>query len=201
MPSSKSWKTHCKRGHEFAPTNTGIDRRGRRYCKICKADRQRAWQSANRERMAELQREWRAANPEIAKAIARRAAAKQRAKPGHKAKAHAYYDSNRDRFAALNRRWKAENPERVRVHTARRRARKKNAPLVEDVDRFAIYDRDGGRCHICGRNVSRSRFVLDHLVPLSRGGEHSARNVATAHPRCNGRRHAGVLPAQLRLVG
>lgn len=28
-------KTHCKRGHEFTPENTGRDHRGDRYCKKC----------------------------------------------------------------------------------------------------------------------------------------------------------------------
>lgn len=96
--------------------------------------------------------------------------------------------------------WKA-NPDKAKEMNNRRRARIKGAPVVEKIDRQKIYDRDGGRCHICARHVSRSRFVLDHLVPLARGGEHSSRNLATAHSRCNNRRGAGYLPAQLRLVG
>ena len=29
-------KTHCKRGHEFTPENTGVDASGGRYCRTCK---------------------------------------------------------------------------------------------------------------------------------------------------------------------
>ena len=31
-----SRKTHCIRDHEFTPANTGLDRRGNRYCKSCR---------------------------------------------------------------------------------------------------------------------------------------------------------------------
>lgn len=37
-------KTHCKHGHSFDDTNTGIDGRGRRYCKLCARDRRRKHQ-------------------------------------------------------------------------------------------------------------------------------------------------------------
>jgi 5-methylcytosine-specific restriction endonuclease McrA len=32
--------------------------------------------------------------------------------------------------------------------------------------------------------------TLDHLMPVSRGGEHSYRNVGTAHRGCNSRKGA-----------
>lgn len=60
--------------------------------------------------------------------------------------------------------------------------------------------RDGWRCHICGRKVRRDEASIDHLVPLSHGGEHSLLNVALAHVRCNGIR-SDRGQAQLRLLG
>lgn len=69
-----------------------------------------------------------------------------------------------------------------------------------------IYERDGYRCHICGRVAKRRAVVpnplaptIDHLVPLSAGGADAPINVATAHFECNWRRGAGGA-AQLRLV-
>lgn len=64
------------------------------------------------------------------------------------------------------------------------RARKASA-TVEDVDRAVVWARDGGRCHICGKVCNQDKWHLDHIVPLSRGGEHSYRNVAVSHPFCN----------------
>lgn len=111
-----------------------------------------------------------------------------------------YRAENRDFVAFAMRRWQLAHPERLREIDANRRARKLDA-WVEDVDRLVVYERDGGRCHICGESVERKGFHLDHLVPLSCGGEHSYRNVALAHPKCNMSRGAGRIPAQLLLLG
>lgn len=69
-----------------------------------------------------------------------------------------------------------------------------------------VAERDGWRCHLCGRAVVDRPWsgrpldaTLDHLVPVSDGGAHTMDNVALAHRRCNQRR--GVTgPAQLRLI-
>jgi hypothetical protein len=61
--------------------------------------------------------------------------------------------------------------------------------------------RDGWRCHICTRSVTREQASADHLVPFSDGGDGSALNIRLAHRVCNSRRGSGRLPAQLLLVG
>lgn len=60
------------------------------------------------------------------------------------------------------------------------------------VSRIAIYQRDDWTCHICGDPVDRDAVVpdlaapvLDHVVPLARGGSHSEANLMTAHFYCN----------------
>jgi 5-methylcytosine-specific restriction endonuclease McrA len=60
------------------------------------------------------------------------------------------------------------------------------------VNRIAIYQRDDWTCHICGDPVDRDAVVpdlaapvLDHVVPLARGGTHSEGNLKTAHFYCN----------------
>lgn len=63
-----------------------------------------------------------------------------------------------------------------------------------------IAERDGWRCHLCGRRVSRKNWSIDHLIPLSERGEHLRSNVALAHANCNTVRNVGGA-AQLRLVG
>lgn len=90
---------------------------------------------------------------------------------------------------------------RYRKAAALYKARKRGALITEVIHPFSIYDRDHGRCHICHWPVSRKKFHLDHLIPISLGGNHTAVNVAIAHPRCNLRRGAGRTPAQLRLLG
>ncbi len=47
--------------------------------------------------------------------------------------------------------------------------------------RRAILARDGGRCVYCGASAA----TIDHVVPRSRGGQHSWDNVVSACHRCN----------------
>lgn len=67
------------------------------------------------------------------------------------------------------------------------------AAIIEPVDPFVVFERDGWRCKICGRKTDPGRRgtsdplapELDHIMPLSRGGEHSYRNTQCSCRRCN----------------
>jgi len=72
-----------------------------------------------------------------------------------------------------------------------RRARLLNA-FVETVRIEVLFDRDRGRCQLCGKKLNDKRVVphpmavtLDHIIPLSKGGEHSYRNTQLACYSCN----------------
>lgn len=84
-------------------------------------------------------------------------------------------------------------------------ARRRSAQLRGSIGRAdslnleQIAQRDSHRCHICQNFVKASERSLDHLIPVSKGGEHIQSNVALAHRSCNSRRGAGCLPAQLRM--
>jgi hypothetical protein len=80
---------------------------------------------------------------------------------------------------------------------------------VEDVDLAVLHARDGGRCGICRRPVSLGPHAkrhplmpsIDHVLPVSQGGEHSYANTRLTHYRCNlsrGNRGGGE---QLALLG
>lgn len=93
-----------------------------------------------------------------------------------------------------------------RLRCARRRAATA-AQLLEVVDPDVVLERDGWRCHLCGGKIRRRLSglhrlgpTIDHLVPLSQGGEHSYANVAAAHRACNSARGTGG-SVQLALVG
>lgn len=96
----------------------------------------------------------------------------------------------------------------------RRRKRRHRARLrsvrTEDYRSADIFERDGWRCHLCKRLVSRSKVVphplapvVDHLVPIAKGGDDVQANIACAHFLCNslkGDRTFGN-GDQLRLIG
>jgi len=120
-----------------------------------------------------------------------------------------YRDANRERIHATQAKYRVANADKIRAYHAKhnwryrseRRARERNAHRVERFDRAEIIERDGQRCHLCGKRVPLKDIHLDHLVPLSKGGAHAPDNIAVAHSTCNLRRHAGKTPAQLRLIG
>jgi hypothetical protein len=82
----------------------------------------------------------------------------------------------------------------------RKRRRALRGQASERVDLKQVAMRDGWRCHICKRKVSRKTWSLDHLIPVSYGGAHAYSNVALAHHRCNSLR-SNTGAAQLLLVG
>lgn len=73
------------------------------------------------------------------------------------------------------------------VHSKRRQLREQAATPAdnEGIDRLAIYDIRNGLCNICGLPVPIDDFELDHVIPLTANGSHTADNLAPAHPSCN----------------
>lgn len=119
-------------------------------------------------------------------------------KTARQRQAREWYAANKTRVkAARERRREAYNL--YSREYARRRDARKRANGFERVDYDRIKTRDGMICHICGRRATAKTLSFDHLIPISKGGPHTEDNIAVAHLRCNQRRGAGRLPAQLRL--
>jgi hypothetical protein len=79
--------------------------------------------------------------------------------------------------------------------TAASRARSAGAPVIEVFDRVEIFERDNWICYLCNEPVDRmagpfdpSYPTVDHVKPLSQGGEHSRVNAKTACFACNSAR-------------
>lgn len=49
-------------------------------------------------------------------------------------------------------------------------------------------------CWICGEPVAREAATLEHIRPLSEGGNSHLDNLAISHDRCNHKRHAKAGP-------
>jgi len=74
----------------------------------------------------------------------------------------------------------------------RRRARRAAIKAGERFKRTEIFERDRYRCQIClGPCDPKARFpqpltaTIDHIVPLTSGGDHTKANCQTAHFVCN----------------
>ena len=94
--------------------------------------------------------------------------------------------------AASNRRRTADG--RKAEHSALRRAMERGAK-VQGGRRTQVLERDQWMCHLCDKPTNREATypapdypVIDHVIPLARGGEHGPSNWRTAHNRCNSQR-------------
>lgn len=77
-----------------------------------------------------------------------------------------------------------KDPEPFKDAAVKRKAKVKGAK-VETVTRRKIRERDNGMCQICLLPVTYEDMHLDHVVPISKGGEHSYANTQTTHATCN----------------
>src|SRR5690606_14803487 len=77
----------------------------------------------------------------------------------------------------------------------------------EPVNVLLVFERDGWRCQICGKDTPQSRRgtnysnapELDHRIPISKGGPHTYDNVQCACRECNGRKSNRTEEGQINM--
>ena len=136
-----------------------------------------------------MSRAWRIANPEAAKKD-------KRGPKEWREKMRRYRATHRDQWDAYMKDWLSRNAERNRHYARNRRALINKAPghhTVADVQ--AQRTRQRGRCYWCGVKVGR-HYHVDHVIPLSKGGDNGPGNIVIACPPCNWHKHAR-LPSEV----
>lgn len=119
------------------------------------------------------------------------------------------YWNNREKELARQEKWRAENDrseynsewgkanrDKRRESTRRRKALLKGATVIEPFTKQEVWERDNGRCGICLEMADESDWHLDHVIPLSKGGQHTLANVQVSHPVCNLRKKDKILPIE-----
>ncbi len=100
-------------------------------------------------------------------------------------------------------RYRAEFDRRARVqsNTSRNVRRVIGDAVVEQFDPHEVFDRDGWFCQLCGEEVDAFLLYpngrsasLDHVRPVSHGGDHTQENTQLAHLECNLRKQATWWP-------
>lgn len=127
-----------------------------------------AYYRSNKERIDERVRRWQAANRD--RVVASRGRSYQRNRDVLRARSRAYYESRREDQCAKARARNRRNgyrcdPELRREASARRRARIRGNQ-TERIDRRFVYERDQGKCHLCGGAVDPDCWQLEYIIPI-----------------------------------
>lgn len=122
---------------------------------------------------------------------------KYREKNKEKAKHYAkqYYIDNKEKMRSYMRDYTIKNRAKLSPMWQRNYL-KRRAKLAgvesERYEKLDVYKRDNGVCYICSEHIDilmdwphPKSFSIDHIIPLSRGGDNTLNNVASTHLRCN----------------
>lgn len=62
---------------------------------------------------------------------------------------------------------------------------KRKRRKYSEEERKIIYDKSGGRCALCGQLLKLEDMTIDHIIPISMGGEDSLDNIQALCYSCN----------------
>lgn len=145
---------------------------------------QAAYYARNGERRREANRRWKRDN-----------------RVKHLEQVQRWQAENRERSNENKKRWKKRHPEKVKAasrrltpsslasHAARERIRRKYKTVETDPDIRQVYElaQSGKKihCYYCRAVTRCGHRHVDHVIPLSRGGQHVRTNLVIACISCN----------------
>ena len=122
----------------------------------------------------------------------------------NRSKRKKYYALNSEKEKSYQRQHKKENPHLKRESERRRRANRFNNGFEYYKESFVL-ELYGTICHICGIDIDLKAprlaglegwemgLHIDHVIPLSKGGQDTLDNVRPAHGVCNVKKHSNPL--------
>ncbi|WP_020469614.1 HNH endonuclease [Zavarzinella formosa] len=101
----------------------------------------------------------------------------------------------------------------VPARSDQKAAKRAKGPPQQESKRQRVLERDKFVCYLCGQPIQPDDASIDHVIPKSKGGNHSMGNLRAAHKECNFRKgdmtleeylasesHAGRLKPSVKLV-
>jgi len=143
-------------------------------------ERQEKWRSENKSRVNAAAAEWRRRNTEKVMTAARKWRAENRDIAC--AATSDWAKRNREKLNERSRKDRAENPARHRGYVHKRRALTSGGSISPGLASF-LMEKQRGRCACCRQKLKS--FHMDHIEPLSKGGEHADSNIQLLCPTCN----------------
>jgi 5-methylcytosine-specific restriction endonuclease McrA len=138
-------------------------------CKTCRSAQTADSRARNANTVAKSSKAWRDGNPNYNRE---------------------YYIANAERIKRQVAEYKLCNPEYVRTGRENYRARKINAggSLTKELT-GKLLKLQKGKCVVC-KNLLGDDYHLDHIMPLSLGGQNSDENIQLLHSSCNRQKSA-----------
>lgn len=143
-------------------------------------ERQHIYYLKSRDHINEKNKEWRKNNPEKYKAIIKRS----RVSSIGKARVKRYKERHKEEIKTYMREYRRKNKEIInRQNLNRHYLKKTNGEKIsrEQIENLKILQNN--RCFYCGQELTK--YHLDHVIPLKKGGEHRINNIVISCPHCN----------------
>jgi hypothetical protein len=65
--------------------------------------------------------------------------------------------------------------------------------MISKAKRKAVYDKYGGHCAYCGKQLSIKELTVDHIMPTSHGGKDNIENLRASCKTCNNMKGEGSI--------
>lgn len=147
--------------------------KGQSQCKNCAKEYAKAWRKANPDK---VKKSWKKSN--------KKRWIEQKQNQEYMTKKAVYFKANSAKRTATAKAWNQANRERFILHVANSHIKRK---ISKDAKSFKILDKEykklyASPCAFCGNT---EKITMDHIVPISRSGNHSIGNLQPLCKSCN----------------
>lgn len=149
------------------------------------------WHISHREEQAQKHREWHEVHREQVQAYLHEWYISHREE--HMQYSHEYHATHKEQIRLRYQQYYALNQQDY-IERANRRRSMQRGVSIGAVDYERVLERDGAWCYICEQDILPHHDLhFDHVIPITRGGNHSEDNIKPTHKACNLRKYTRLL--------